>query len=66
MRTIIVNGEEKTVNASTLDALLDLLDYEARWVATAVNGELIRRSDRKGCMLTDGDSVEILSPMQGG
>lgn len=66
MRRIIVNGEEKAVEAATLNALLGLLDYEGSWIATAVNGELVRRPDREACALADGDRVEILSPMQGG
>lgn len=66
MKKIIVNGEERTIAATTLDALLGLLDYEGSWIATAVNGEIVRRPDRVACELADGDRVEILSPMQGG
>jgi len=66
MRKIIVNGEERAVEAATLDALLSLLDYEGNWIATAVNGEIVRKPDRSGFALNNGDRVEILSPMQGG
>ncbi|MFN3766024.1 MAG: sulfur carrier protein ThiS [Aliihoeflea sp.] len=66
MRNIIVNGEKRVVEAATLDALLALLDYEGSWIATAVNGEIVRRAERNAYALADGDRVEILSPMQGG
>ena len=66
MKTIIVNGEKQTVDAVTLDALLGVLDYRGSWIATAVNGEIVRKPDREACELADGDRVEILSPMQGG
>lgn len=66
MKTVIVNGEERAVNAATLDTLLDALGYQGKWIATAVNGEIVRRPDREKCALGNGDRVEILSPMQGG
>lgn len=66
MKKVIVNGEERAVEATTLDALLAMLDCEGGWIATAVNGEIVRRPDRGRHVLADGDRVEILSPMQGG
>lgn len=66
MRKIIVNGQEQMLEVATLDALLSLLDYERNWIATAVNGEIVRKPDRGTCALSNGDRVEILSPMQGG
>ena len=62
----IVNGEEQDVAATTLHELLSLLDYQGRWLATAVNGELVRSADRARHRLTEQDRIEILSPMQGG
>ncbi|WP_312410841.1 sulfur carrier protein ThiS [Shinella sp.] len=64
--TVIINGEEQDVSATTLAALLDVLEYEGEWLATAVNGELVHREDRAAFTLSDRDRVEILSPMQGG
>jgi sulfur carrier protein len=66
MKTLIINGEPRQVAAATLAELLRRLDYEAAWLATAVNGELVRRDARDGFGLSDGDRIEILSPMQGG
>ena len=50
----------------TLDALLDELNYEHDFLATAVNSELVQAEARSGYKLAEGDRVEILSPMQGG
>jgi sulfur carrier protein len=63
---LTINGEEQDVAAETLAALLSALDYEGDWLATAVNGELVPRSERDEHMLMDGDRIEVLSPMQGG
>ena len=64
--TYIVNGETVENAAVTLADLLTALEYEGEWLATAVNGELVHREDRTGCRLSDGDRIEVLSPMQGG
>ena len=63
---LFVNGEEKQVAAKTLSALLNELDYEGDWLATAVNAELVSESERDDFKLNNGDRIEILSPMQGG
>ena len=63
---LFVNGEEKNVDAETLSALLNELDYEGDWLATAVNAELVSESEREDFKLNNGDRIEILSPMQGG
>ncbi|MBW8299238.1 MAG: sulfur carrier protein ThiS [Hydrogenophaga sp.] len=64
--TYIVNGETVESAAATLADLLAALEYEGEWLATAVNGELVHRDDRDACRLSEGDRIEILSPMQGG
>jgi sulfur carrier protein len=66
MKTLIINGETRQTDAGTLAELLRQLDFEAAWLATAVNGELVRRDARGGFGLSEGDRIEILSPMQGG
>ena len=63
---LFVNGEEKNVRAETLSALLNELDYQGDWLATAVNAELVSESEREDFKLNNGDRIEILSPMQGG
>lgn len=63
---LTVNGEAHEVEAVTLEELLAALDYEGRWLATAVNSDLVHVANRAEFKLTDGDRIEILSPMQGG
>jgi sulfur carrier protein len=63
---LIVNGEPHDVSAQSLDVLLTELEFEGEWLATALNGELVRASDRQDCPLTEGDRIEILTPRQGG
>lgn len=64
--TYIVNGETLDSSAATLADLLLALEYEGEWLATAVNGEIVHREDRSDCRLSEGDRIEVLSPMQGG
>jgi sulfur carrier protein len=61
-----VNGETRDVSSTTLDRLLLELEYEGDWLATALNGELVRADERSQSRLTEGDRVEILTPRQGG
>jgi sulfur carrier protein len=63
---LIVNGETHDVTAPTLDDLLVELDYSGAWLATAVNGDVVHAGERGAVRLSDGDRVEILSPMKGG
>ncbi|WP_027038935.1 sulfur carrier protein ThiS [Mesorhizobium ciceri] len=63
---LIVNGEALEIDATTLAALLAALDHEGDWLATAVNSDLVHRANRAEFRLSDGDRIEILSPMQGG
>ncbi|WP_037314612.1 sulfur carrier protein ThiS [Ruegeria halocynthiae] len=62
---IVLNGEPRQVQATTLTDLLAECGFTGR-VATAVNEEFVPSSLRSGCTLNEGDRVEILSPMQGG
>lgn len=66
MKTLTINGETQQVEVGTLAELLRRLDYEAAWLATAVNGEVVRRDERDGFRLSEGDRIEILAPKQGG
>ncbi|MER8943546.1 MULTISPECIES: sulfur carrier protein ThiS [unclassified Mesorhizobium] len=63
---LIVNGQALEIDASTLAELLAALDYEGDWLATAVNSDLVHKANRAEFQLSEGDRIEILSPMQGG
>ena len=63
---IQLNGETRDVSAVTLDALLIETGFEDAVVATAVNGAFVPAPSRAAQSLKDGDSIEVLAPMQGG
>ena len=63
---ISVNGKAHECAATTLAALLDELDYGTSTVATALNQAFVRAVDRPATPLREGDTVEILTPRQGG
>jgi sulfur carrier protein len=63
---IHVNGKALDVAAATLGALLRELDYEDGAIATALNRNFVRKTERGKTALKEGDAVEILVPRQGG
>jgi sulfur carrier protein len=63
---LIINGQSREAAAETLAALLIELEFQGDWLATALNGEVVPARERDRCRLTEGDRIEILSPMKGG
>ena len=63
---IIVNGQPREVRSASLDALLVELRFKHTAAATAVNGAFVPRAQRAATRLEEGDSLEVLVPMQGG
>ena len=63
---IIVNGEDRDLEAETLAAALVALDYEDAKVATALNGEFVPMRVRDSTPVREGDRLEIVAPRQGG
>ena len=61
-----LNGTQITVQVTTLADLLATQGFRQSKVATAVNSRFIPATARAECMLTDGDQIEVLAPMQGG
>jgi sulfur carrier protein len=68
MTRILVNGEEAEIAAGTIAELLKLrgIDPAARFLAVAVNGAVVRRTEWPAAALSPGDDVEIVRPLQGG
>jgi len=66
MRTLLVNGEPRQVQADSLAALIEELGMPAEAVATAVNAAFVGRLQRAGLRLADGDSVTVFRPVVGG
>ena len=63
---ILVNGAWRETQREELAGALEELGYGGSVVSTAVNGEFIANSQRARTVLSEGDRVEVLAPMQGG
>jgi sulfur carrier protein len=68
MTRLQINGEEAEVAAATVAELLAArgIDAKARFLAVAVNGAVVRRAEWQSQVLSPGDQVEIVRPLQGG
>ncbi|MEL0654824.1 sulfur carrier protein ThiS [Pseudoalteromonas issachenkonii] len=62
---ITINGELINVNSKALVEVLQNFGAVSPF-AVAVNGEFIPQSQHGNYVLNEGDSVELLSPIQGG
>jgi len=64
--TITINGEQQSLSEpQTIDQLLANKGFSDR-IAVAINGAFIPRSTYANQVVKEGDSIEILAPMQGG
>lgn len=63
---LTVNGEPKDVAATHVDALLGELEFEGTHFAIAVNYDVVPKARWGETALADGDTIEILTPRQGG
>ena len=63
---VTVNGEQKDVAATRIDALLGELEFEGTHFAIAVNYDVVPRVRWAETAIAEGDMVEILTPRQGG
>jgi len=63
---ILVNGAWRETQHAELARALEELGYGGSVVTTALNGEFIATTQRARTVLTEGDRVEVLAPMQGG
>ena len=61
-----VNGEQREINASRIDALLSELEYEGTHFAIALNYDVLPKSRWAETPLHAGDEIEIITPRQGG
>jgi sulfur carrier protein len=63
---LIVNGEDRDIEAATLAAALVALEFVDATVATALNGEFVPKRVRETTPVREGDRIEIVAPRQGG
>jgi sulfur carrier protein len=62
-----VNGVSSDIaEGTTVAELVDARAQQQRWVAVAVDGDVVPRGAWTSTLLHDGDSVEILVPVAGG
>jgi sulfur carrier protein len=66
MIALTINGEHKEVRATTPRGLLAELELEGEFFAVAVNRRVIPKARWSESLLRGGDSVEIVTPRQGG
>ena len=63
---VMVNGEQREIASSRVDALLGELEYEGSHFAIAVNYDVVPKSRWAETALKAGDEIEIITPRQGG
>ncbi len=63
---IQVNGRDESFRGETVDELLARLEIEARGVAVAIDGEIVRRSDWPTTLVPDRSRVEVVTAAAGG
>jgi len=68
MTRLRINGVESDLAVGTIAELLAErgIDPKARFLAVAVNGAVVRRTEWPQAALSQGDDVEIVRPLQGG
>jgi sulfur carrier protein len=63
---VIINGEQREVASTRIDALLGELEYEGTHFAIAVNYDVLPKTRWAETPLKNGDEIEIITPRQGG
>ena len=67
MIKISVNGEVKEINEGlNVNELISELEYRTKGFAVAVNTTFVAIATYENTVIYDGDSVDILAPVQGG
>ncbi len=64
--TIFVNGDVITKKFATLYDVCEFFSDDAEAVATAVNGDFVPKPLRHTILISDGDHIEIIAPLEGG
>jgi sulfur carrier protein len=63
---VTVNGEQREILSSRVDALLGELEYEGTHFAIALNYDVLPKSQWAQTAIKNGDEIEIITPRQGG
>ena len=67
-KKIVINGESRSINSSTLTQLLDEIniDFENKKIAIAINEEIVEKIKWNNKKIENGDIVEIVHALKGG
>jgi sulfur carrier protein len=63
---LVINGTARDVRTATLATLLTELLGDTRGSAAAVDGEVVPRAEWTGFALHEGQSIEVITAVQGG
>lgn len=63
---LVINGEERSCAAATLEALIEELGIKGDRVAVELNREIVPRTNWSAATLNDGDRLEIVHFVGGG
>ena len=67
MIKVSVNGEIKEISENlNVKELIEALDYRTKGFAVAVNTTFVAIDKYKRTMIQEGDTIDILAPVQGG
>ena len=61
-----VNGKELEIVGKTLSDYLATTNYDMKRIATELNGDIVPKAQYGEVVLSDGDSIEIVSFVGGG
>jgi len=61
-----INGKLLDIAGKTVAEYLCTAGYDVKRIAVELNGDILPKSQYESYVLTDGDSVEIVSFMGGG
>ena len=61
-----VNGKELDLAGKTIAEYLLTTDYDAKRIAVERNGEIVFKAQYSETVLSDGDSIEVVSFVGGG
>ena len=61
-----VNGEQRDIAGMSIAEYLSTTNYDMKRIATELNGDIVPKAAYAETVLTDGDSIEIVSFVGGG
>jgi len=67
MIKVSVNGEIKELKANlNIEQLIESLNYKTKGFAIAINTTFVPIAKYESTIINDGDTIDILAPVQGG